>query len=78
MKSLKAAESEREVDDIDSKFNLHFPPGEVGVEEGQFKRPNRKSFYSTCCKAGLWEVANKFGFSSEQFGLLLNLEKMVC
>ncbi|XXG50559.1 hypothetical protein AAC387_Pa02g4549 [Persea americana] len=76
MKSLKAAESEREVDDIDSKFNLHFPPGEVGVEEGQFKRPNRKSFYSTCCKAGLWEVANKFGFSSEQFGLLLNLEKM--
>eukprot|EP00268_Persea_americana_P027117 TRINITY_DN265_c0_g1_i1.p1 TRINITY_DN265_c0_g1~~TRINITY_DN265_c0_g1_i1.p1 ORF type:complete len:1608 (-),score=448.42 TRINITY_DN265_c0_g1_i1:517-5340(-) len=74
--SLKAAESEREVDDVDSKFNLHFPPGEVGAEEGQFKRPKRKSFYSTCCKAGLWEVASRFGFSSEQFGLLLNLERM--
>lgn len=78
MESLKEAESEREVDDVDSKFNLHFPPGEVGVEGGQFKRPKRKSFYSICCKAGLWEVAKKIGFSSEQFGSLLNLENMVC
>lgn len=77
MKSLKAAESEREVDDVDSKFNLHFPPGEVGVDEGQFKRPKRKSLYSICSKAGLWEVAGKFGYSSEQFGLQLSLEKMV-
>ncbi|XP_058105794.1 transcription elongation factor SPT6 homolog [Magnolia sinica] len=76
LESLKVAESEREVDDVDAKFNLHFPPGEVEVEEGQFKRPKRKSLYSICSKAGLWEVANKFGFSSEQFGLLLNLEKM--
>nr|POF00639.1 transcription elongation factor spt6 like [Quercus suber] len=76
MKSLKAAGSEREVDDVDSKFNLHFPSGEVGVDEGQYKRPKRKSLYSICSKAGLWEVANKFGYSSEQFGLQLSLEKM--
>lgn len=76
-KSLKAAGSEREVDDVDSKFNLHFPPGEVGVDEGQFKRPKRKSQYSICSKAGLWEVASKFGYSSEQFGLQISLEKMV-
>lgn len=76
-RSLEAAESEREVDDVDSKFNLHFPPGEVGVDEGQFKRPKRKSLYSICSKAGLWEVAGKFGYSSEQFGLQLSLEKMV-
>lgn len=77
MKSLKAAESEREVDDVDSKFNLHFPPGEAGVDEGQYKRPKRKSNYSTCSKAGLYDVASKFGYSSEQFGLQLSLEKMV-
>ncbi|KAJ4980659.1 hypothetical protein NE237_031496 [Protea cynaroides] len=71
-KSLKTAESEREVDDVDSKFNLHFPPGEVGVEEGQFKRPKRKSLYSVCNKAGLWEVASKFGCDSEELGQLLN------
>ncbi|XP_043710162.1 transcription elongation factor SPT6 homolog [Telopea speciosissima] len=75
-KSLKTAESERKVDDVDSKFNLHFPPGEVGVEEGQFKRPKRKSLYSACNKSGLWEVASKFGYNSEQFGQLLTLEKM--
>ncbi|CAA3013552.1 transcription elongation factor SPT6 homolog [Olea europaea subsp. europaea] len=75
-KSLKAADSEREVDDVDSKFNLHFPAGEAGADEGQFKRPKRKSQYSICSKAGLWEVANKFGYSSEQFGLQISLEKM--
>ncbi|XP_058203463.1 transcription elongation factor SPT6 homolog [Rhododendron vialii] len=75
-KSLKAAESEREVDDVDLKFNLHFPAGEVGVDEGKYKRPKRKSQYSVCSKAGLWEVANKFGYSSEQFGLQISLEKM--
>ncbi|KAM5550549.1 transcription elongation factor SPT6 [Rosa sericea] len=76
MKSLKAAESEREVDDVDTKFNLHFPAGEIGVDEGQYKRPKRKSLYSICSKAGLWEVASKFGYTSEQFGLQLSLEKM--
>ncbi|XP_004309652.1 PREDICTED: transcription elongation factor SPT6-like [Fragaria vesca subsp. vesca] len=77
MKSLKAAESEREVDDVDTKFNLHFPAGEIGVDEGQYKRPKRKSLYSTCSKAGLWEVASKFGYTSEQFGLQLSLEEML-
>ncbi|KAJ4884138.1 global transcription factor group B1 [Raphanus sativus] len=77
MKSLKVAETEREVDDVDSKFNLHFPAGEVGVDEGQYKRPKRKSQYSICSKAGLWEVANKFGYSAEQLGLALSLEKLV-
>ncbi|KFK40992.1 hypothetical protein AALP_AA2G071400 [Arabis alpina] len=77
IKSLKVAETEREVDDVDSKFNLHFPPGEIGVDEGQYKRPKRKSQYSICSKAGLWEVANKFGYSAEQLGLALSLEKLV-
>ncbi|KAF3975550.1 hypothetical protein CMV_001211 [Castanea mollissima] len=76
MKSLKAAGSEREVDDVDSKFNLHFPPGKVGLDEGQYKRPKRKSLYNICSKAGLWVVASKFGYSSEQFGLQLSLDTM--
>lgn len=74
-KSLEVAESEREIDDVDLKFNLHFPPGD-GVDEGQFKRPKRKSQYSICSKAGLWEVASKFGYSSEEFGQLISLEQM--
>ncbi|PQQ20025.1 transcription elongation factor SPT6-like [Prunus yedoensis var. nudiflora] len=74
--SLEASESEREVDDADAKFNLHFPLGEIGADEGQYKRPKRKSLYSICSKAGLWEVANKFGYSSEEFGMQLSLEKM--
>ncbi|KAM1234373.1 hypothetical protein ACFX13_004034 [Malus domestica] len=76
MKSLEAAKSEREVDDADAKFNLHFPPGEGGVDAGQYKRPKRKSLYSICIKAGLWHAARKFGYSSEQFGLQLSLENM--
>lgn len=75
--SLNNAESEREVDDVDAKFNLHFPPGEVGVIGGQFKRPKRRSNYSICSKAGLWEVASKFGRSAEQLGMALSREKMV-
>lgn len=71
--ALRDAESEREVDDVDLKFNLHFPPGEAGVDEGQYRRPKRKSFYSICNKAGLWEVASKFGYSSEQFGAQISL-----
>ncbi|CAA7015126.1 unnamed protein product [Microthlaspi erraticum] len=77
IKSLQVAETEREVDDVDSKFNLHFPSGEIGIDEGQYKRPTRKSQYSICSKAGLWEVANKFGYSAEQLGLALSLEKLV-
>ena len=77
LKDLKDAESERVVDDVDAKFNLHFPLGEVGVDEGQYKRPKRRSQYSICNKAGLWEVASKFGFSAEQLGSHLSLEKLV-
>ncbi|KAK8575678.1 hypothetical protein V6N13_033070 [Hibiscus sabdariffa] len=76
LKDLKDAGSEREVDDVDAKFNLHFPPGEVGVDEGQYKRPKRRSQYGTCYKAGLWEVANKFGYSAQQLGSQLSLEKL--
>ncbi|KAK3138392.1 hypothetical protein QOZ80_5AG0368330 [Eleusine coracana subsp. coracana] len=73
--ALKDAKSEKEVEDVDAKFNLHFPPGEM-EEEGQFKRPKRKSLYSICHKAGLWEVANKFGRSAEQLGHHLTLTKI--
>lgn len=77
--ALEEAESEREVDDVDAKFNLHFPIDEVETGEGQFKRPKRKSLYSIGSKAYLWEVVNKFGISSEQFGMLLTLTKIpVC
>ncbi|KAG8490681.1 hypothetical protein CXB51_013812 [Gossypium anomalum] len=76
LKDLKDAESEREVDDIDVKFNLHFPPGEVGVDVGQYKWPKRRSKYSICYKAGLWEVASKFGYSAQQLGSQLSLEKL--
>lgn len=76
-KALEEAASEREVDDVDSKFNLHFPAGEVGLDEGMYKRPKRRSQYSISSKAGLWEVASKFSYSSEQFGLLISLGKIV-
>ncbi|RVW76552.1 Transcription elongation factor SPT6-like [Vitis vinifera] len=71
--SLKNAESEIEVDDVNLKFNLHFPLDEVNVSQGQFKRPKRKSHYKVCSNAGLWEVAAKFGCNSEQFGLQVTL-----
>ncbi|KAG2618420.1 transcription elongation factor SPT6 homolog isoform X3 [Panicum virgatum] len=75
IEALKDAKSEKEVEDVDAKFNLHFPPGEV-EEEGQFKRPKRKSLYSICHKAGLWEVASQFGRSAEQLGHHLTLTKI--
>ncbi|XP_006654589.1 transcription elongation factor SPT6 homolog isoform X2 [Oryza brachyantha] len=75
IEALKDAKSEKEVEDVDAKFNLHFPPGEI-EEEGQFKRPKRKSLYSICHKAGLWEVANQFGRSAEQLGHHLTLTKI--
>ncbi|CAN0922993.1 Transcription elongation factor SPT6 homolog [Linum grandiflorum] len=70
VKSLEAAESEREVDDVDAKFNLRFSPG---ANEGQYKRPGRRSKFSARIKAGLWEVVSKFGCSAEQLGLYLSL-----
>ncbi|XP_058738376.1 transcription elongation factor SPT6 homolog [Vicia villosa] len=76
MRSLKEAESKREVDDAVSMFNLHFPPGEASVDEGQYRRPKRKSMYSTFSKAGLGEVASRFGCSSEQIGLCLSVVQL--
>ncbi|XP_068664398.1 transcription elongation factor SPT6 homolog isoform X2 [Aristolochia californica] len=76
LKSLENAETDCEVNDVDMKFILHFPPGELGAEEGRYKRPQRKSKYAEYKNAGLWEVVGKFGFSSEQFGSLLTLEQM--
>ncbi|OMO86529.1 hypothetical protein CCACVL1_09571 [Corchorus capsularis] len=77
IKALQEAESEREVDDVDAKFNLHFPPGEVDVDEGQYKRPKRRSQYSIYDKAGLWKVVSKFGCSAEQLGAHLSLETLL-
>ncbi|CAA7038993.1 unnamed protein product [Microthlaspi erraticum] len=70
IKSLNAAETEREVDDVDSMFSLHFPLG-------QYKRPNRTSQYSFCVKSGLRDVVSKLGFSAERLGLALSLEKVL-
>ena len=73
LQSLVNAESERIADDIDAKFNLHFPPDEVEIEEVQFKRPKRKSLYSICRKSGLGGLSQKFSLSSEQLGENLQL-----
>ncbi|KAJ0083669.1 hypothetical protein Patl1_30191 [Pistacia atlantica] len=58
---------------IESYYKKHFEDESrriyVGVDEGQYKRPKRKSQHSICSKAGLWEVASKFGYSSEQLGV---------
>jgi transcription elongation factor SPT6 len=75
IEALNDAKSEKEVDDVDAKFNLHFPPGEVEVV-GQLKRPKRKSMYNICQKAGLGEVASQFGRSAEQLGHLLALTRI--
>lgn len=76
IKSLNVAETEREIDDVDLKFNLHFPPGDV-MDEGEFKRPKRKSQYDICSEAGLQVVASKFGYSAEEFGLQISLQQLV-
>ncbi|GFS43596.1 global transcription factor group B1 [Actinidia rufa] len=65
-KSLKASEPIERWMMLTRRLNLHFPWGEVGADEGRYKRPKRKSQYTNCCKAGLWEVASKFGYISEQ------------
>ncbi|KAH9331152.1 hypothetical protein KI387_003260 [Taxus chinensis] len=56
------------IDDIDTKYNLHFPPDEVEVKEGQIKRPKHKSMYSICHKSGVGVVSRNFGITSEQLG----------
>lgn len=66
--ALDDAQSEVALDDVDVKFNLHFPADDVEAEQGQFKRPKRRSLYSVCRKAGLGNVTKYFGLSPEQFG----------
>ncbi|XP_011034669.1 PREDICTED: transcription elongation factor SPT6-like isoform X2 [Populus euphratica] len=75
MKSLMLAETEKDIDDVSMKFSLHFPPTEE-VMEGKFKRRERRSAYSDYIKAGLWQLAIKFVYSSKQFCLHLHQEKM--
>lgn len=75
--SLRNAETEKDIDDVDMKFSLHFPPVEGSVDEGLFRRPKRRSKYYDCVKADLWKVARKFGCDSEQFGLQVTLQKVV-
>ena len=74
--SLNKAESKEEIDDVDTKFSLHFPSVEERID-GKFKRPIRKSQYSNCMKAGLWKLASRFGYTSEQLSLQITLEEMV-
>lgn len=76
VKSLKSAESETEVDDVHTKFELHFPVGvQIHLGVGQCKRlKTEESLYSKCRKAGLWKFANKFGYSSEVFGFEVSLD----
>ncbi|KAJ1428324.1 YqgF/RNase H-like domain superfamily [Sesbania bispinosa] len=72
---LKKAETDREINDIDMKFNLHFPPAEA-ISDGEFKRPLMKSYYSNCSKAGLLSLARKIG-NPEKFSSLVTLDKVV-
>lgn len=72
---LQKAETESEIDDIDRKFNLYFPPSEEFLDSG-FKRPLTKSYYSNCNKAGMRPLACKFG-NPENFGSLVTLKKVV-
>ncbi|KAL6221642.1 hypothetical protein ACLB2K_005038 [Fragaria x ananassa] len=76
VKSLKSAESETEVDDVHTKFELHFPVGvQIHLGGGQCKRlKTEESIYSKCRKAGLWKFASKFGNSSEVFGFEVSLD----
>ncbi|XP_023644551.1 transcription elongation factor SPT6-like [Capsella rubella] len=69
VRSVKAAETEREVDDVDSKFCLHFPPPRDYTSCAQHNNTNSNSV--------LREAANKFGYSSEQVGLAWPLKKLL-
>lgn len=73
---LEKAETEREIDDVDMKFNLYFPPAEEFLSSG-YKRPQMKSYYSDCRKAGLSSLARKFG-NPDNFSSLVTLNKVVC
>ncbi|XP_028790109.1 transcription elongation factor SPT6 homolog isoform X2 [Neltuma alba] len=71
---LKLVESDREIDDIELKFSLHFSPVE-GFLDVSYKRPVKESYYSKCSMAGLWSLASKFG-NTEKFRLLSTPEKV--
>ncbi|KAJ7982427.1 Transcription elongation factor SPT6-like protein [Quillaja saponaria] len=71
-KALEKAESEREIDDANMKFNLHFPPAEE-LGDSMYKRHVKKSHYNICTEAGLRLLVDKFG-NPEQFGLQVTLE----
>jgi len=72
---LKNAETETEIDDIDRRFNLHFPPVEESFDCG-FRRPMTKSLYYNCNKAGLGSLSSKFG-DPEKFSSLVTLSQVV-
>ncbi|XP_024164838.1 transcription elongation factor SPT6 homolog isoform X3 [Rosa chinensis] len=86
MKFLESANSEREVEDVETKFIFHFNQDVLPLElhnvaeEDIWKQMweacqyNVKSVYSVCSKAGLWRVAYNFGPSSEELGLQLSRE----
>ncbi|XP_065867343.1 transcription elongation factor SPT6 homolog isoform X2 [Euphorbia lathyris] len=74
IKSLKSAETERDIDDVDAKFNMYFPPSAEGKIR-KSKQSSRIFEYSNCSEAGLSKLAGKFGYSAEQFGSLLTLGK---
>lgn len=44
---LEKAETEKEIDDVDMKFNLYFPPADEFLSSG-YKRPLMKTYYSDC------------------------------
>ncbi|KOM43046.1 hypothetical protein LR48_Vigan05g065000 [Vigna angularis] len=71
---LKIAETETEIDDIDRRFNLYFPPVEEPFDCG-FRRPMTKSYYSNCYKAGLGSLSSKFG-DPEKFSSLVTLSQV--
>ncbi|KAJ4828465.1 hypothetical protein Tsubulata_018175 [Turnera subulata] len=75
MRSLKAAETNIMVDDVDMKFCLHFPPVQEGVGR-KFRGDKRILQHSDGSGASLLELAVKFGCSSEQFGLNLTQENL--
>jgi len=72
---LEKAETEREIDDVDMKFNLYFPPADEFLSSG-YKRPLMKTYYSDCRKAGLSSLARKIG-NPEKFGSLVTLNEAV-
>eukprot|EP00250_Pteridium_aquilinum_P021264 c25074_g1_i1 orf=411-5594(-) len=66
--ALQEAKSQVALDDVDAKYTLYFPSDDLEADQSQFKRPKRRSLYSTFRKAGLGVVARQFGLTPEQFG----------